>query len=159
MKKIYLLALLIAITSCGNNSELENQIGELQHRNDSLTKILDEYQAKYVYERVFIKHYKTNSEPKKIGNLYQGEFVFVPDVRNDKVEFVAESIRKNEKSELRSVVLETKSGNYGAYPFEFTIESDTTRVYFKPIIRDSLSLRNQNVGYDGTTITDIIIAN
>ncbi|WP_299685831.1 hypothetical protein [uncultured Dokdonia sp.] len=138
---------------------MENQIGELQRQNDSLTEILNEYQAKYVYERVFVKHYKTNSEPNKIGNLYQGEFVFVPDVRNDKVEFKAESINDNTKHELKSVILKTESGNYGAYPFEFTIKSDTSRVYFKPIIRDSLSSRNQNVGYDGTTITDIIIAN
>lgn len=158
MNKIYFLILFV-ITSCGNNIELENQIDELQRRNDSLTAILDDYQAKYVYEHVFVKHYKTNSEPNRIGNVYKGEFVFVPDVRNDKVEFKVESTNNSSNSENNTVVLETKSGNFGAYPFEFKIKSDTTRIYFKPIIRDSLSFRNQNVGYDGTTITDIITAN
>ena len=160
MRIIYILALFVMISSCGNETELEEKIEQLQFKNDSLTSIVNDYQSKYVYERVFVKHYKTNSEPNRIGSLYKGEFVFVPDVRNDKIEFKTES-HKNSigNTESNSIILETKSGDFGAYPFEFKIMSDTTKLYFKPIIKDSLSMSNQNAGYDGTTISDIIIVN
>jgi len=160
MKIILLILTASILLSCGNDSGLEKQISELQIRNDSLNKVIENYQSKYVYERVFIKHFKTNAEPNKIGSIYKGEFVFVPDVRNDKVQFMAKSgVTKIGYEENHPIILETKRGDYGAYPFEFKIMSDTTRIFFKPIIRDSLSLSNQNAGYDGTTITDIIIAN
>lgn len=148
------------LISCGNNSGLKKQISQLQIRNDSLNKVIENYQSKYVYERVFIKHFKTNSEPNKIGNIYKGEFVFVPEVRNDKVQFMAKSGEtKMGYDENNPTILEASNGDYGAYPFEFKIMSDTTRIFFKPIIRDSLSLSNQNAGYNGITISDIIIAN
>lgn len=160
MKIILLILTASILLSCGNDSGLEKQISELQIRNDSLNKVIENYQSKYVYERVFIKHFKTNAEPSKIGSIYKGEFVFVPDVRNDKVQFMAKSgVTKIGYDENNPIILETKRGDYGAYPFEFKIMSDTTRILFKPIIRDSLSLSNQNAGYDGTTISDIIIAN
>ena len=160
MKTNYILGLIILFTSCGNQTELKNQIEQLQNQNDSLSNIIYDYQSKYVYENVFVKHYKTNSEPNRIGAVYKGEFVFVPDVRNDKIEFMAKSEstdRNDSKSDI--IELETATGNFGAYPFEFKILSDTTRVYFKPIIRDSLSKSNQNVWFDGKTITDVIITN
>ena len=160
MKIILLIITTSILISCGNNSGLEQQISELQIRNDSLNKIIENYQSKYVYERVFIKHFKTNAEPNKIGSTYKGEFVFVPDVRNHKVQFMAKSgVTKIGYDENNPIIIETNRGDYGTYPFEFKIMSDTTRIFFKPIIRDSLSLSNQNAGYDGTTISDIIVSN
>ncbi len=160
MKIIISIITASILISCGNNNGLEKQISELQIQNDSLNKVLENYQSKYVYERVFIKHFKTNSEPNKIGSIYKGEFVFVPDVRSDKVQFMAKSGEtKMGYDENNPIILEASNGDYGAYPFEFKIMSDTTRIFFKPIIRDSLSLSNQNAGYDGITISDIIIAN
>lgn len=159
MKIILLIITTSILISCGNNSGLEKQISELQIRNDSLNKIIENYQSKYVYERVFIKHFKTNAEPNKIGSTYKGEFVFVPDVRNDKVKFMTKSGADGISADRnKPIILETKKGNYGAYPFEFKIISDTTKIYFTPIIRDSLSLSNQNAGYDSMTISDIIVA-
>ena len=127
------------LISCGNNSGLEKQISDLKNENDRLNKVIENYQSKFVYERVFIKHFKTNAEPNKIGSLYKGELVFVPDVRNDKVQLMVKSGTNEIGTDKDNpVVLETKSGNYGAYPFEFKIMTDTTRIYFTPIIRDSL---------------------
>src|SRR5690554_1966740 len=119
MKIILLIIIASFFVSCENSSGLEKQISELQIRNDSLNKIIENYQSKYVYERVFIKHYKTNTEPNKIGNIYKGEFVFVPDVRNDKVEFMTKSGDGINNDINNPIVLETKRDNYGAYPFEF----------------------------------------
>lgn len=159
--RIFTLLLITSIlVGCGKNSKLEKQISDLKVQNDSLSTIIENYESKYVYERVFIKHFKTNAEPNRIGSTYKGEFVFVPDVRKDKVQFMTKSGEfETGYDEKSPIILETKRGDYGAYPFEFKILSDTTRVFFKPIIKDSLSLANQNIGYDGTTITDVIIAN
>lgn len=96
MKTNYILGLIILFISCENQIELKNQIEQLQNEKDSLSYIIYDYQSKYVYENVFVKHYKINSEPNQIVSIYKSEFVFVPDVRNHN-----STILRNTEKELK----------------------------------------------------------
>jgi len=159
MNKFYYLILLISISSCGNETELQNQIDRLQVQNDSLISELKKFDDKYVYEKVVIKHYPIKNSRIKKGEKYYGEFVFVPEVRKDLVQFGTERDTSKQGYEIKNPILLTaQKGDFGAYQFEIDIKSDTTDLYFKPIIKDELSLKHQNQGYNGITITDKLIA-
>jgi hypothetical protein len=158
MNKIYTLLLLILISSCGNETELQNKIDQLQVQNDSLTSELKKFDNKYVYEKVVIKHYPIKNSRIKKGEKYYGEFVFVPEVREDLVQFGTERDTSKQGYQIKNpIILTAKKGDFGAYQFEIDIDSDTTDIYFKPIIKNELSLKHQNQGYNGITITDQLI--
>ena len=158
MNKIYTLLLLFLITSCGNQTELENRIDQLQTQNDSLNLELKKYENKYVFDKVMVKHYPIKGSQVKKGTKYYGEFVFVPDVRDDFVMFGTERDESKQGYEIKNpITLRTKKGDFGAYQFEIDIESDTTNLMFKPLIKNELSLKHQNAGYSGFMISDKLI--
>lgn len=146
MNKIYSLILLILISSCGNQAELQDQINQLQAQNDSLTLELKKYESKYVFDKVFVKHYPIKNSRVKKGEKYYGEFVFVPDVKKDLVQFRTEPDNSKRGYEIKNpIMLKTKTGGFGAYEFEIDIKNE-------------ISLKHQNASYNGMTITDILIA-
>ena len=160
MKKVYILILLFAISSCGNQTELQTQIDHLQTQNDSLKSELKKYENKYVFDNVKIKHYPINGSQVKKGTKYYGEFVFVPDVRDDYVLFGTERDESKQGYEIKNpITLKTEKGDFGAYRFEIDIVSDTTNLLFKPLIKNELSLKHQNAGYSGIMISDKLIVN
>ena len=57
------------------------------------------------------------------------------------------------------ITLKTEKGDFGAYRFEIDIVNDTTDLLFKPLIRNELSLKHQNAGYNGMMISDKLIVN
>ena len=147
MNKIYILLLLILTTACGNKTELENRIDQLQTQNDSLNSELKKYEKKYVFDKVMIKHYPIKGSQVKKGTKYYGEFVFVPDVRDDFVMFGTERDESKQGYEIKNPIkLKTEKGDFGAYRFEIDIDSDTTNLMFKPLIKNDLSLKHQNAG-------------
>ncbi len=160
MNKVYILILLFAISSCGNQTELQTQIDHLQTQNDSLKSELKKYENKYVFDNVKIKHYPIKGSQVKKGTKYYGEFVFVPDVRNDYVLFGTERDESKQGYEIKNpITLKTEKGDFGAYKFEIDIVSDTTNLLFKPLIKNELSLKHQNAGYSGIMISDKLIVN
>ena len=160
MKNTYILGLLILITSCGNETELKNQIEQLQTQNDSLKSELKNYENKYVFDQVYVKHYPIKGSQIKKGTKYYGEFVFVPDVRDDYVIFGTERDESKQGYEIKNpITLKTEKGDFGAYKFEIDIVSDTTNLLFKPLIKNELSLKHQNAGYSGIMISDKLIVN
>ena len=160
MNKIYILLLLFVITGCENQTELTKQINQLQTQNDSLNSELKKYENKYVFDRVMVKHYPINGSQVKKGAKYYGEFVFVPDVRDDLVIFGTEKDESKQGYEIKNpITLKTEKGDFGAYRFEIDIVSDTTSLLFKPLIKNKLSLKHQNAGYSGMMISDKLIAN
>ncbi len=148
------------ITSCGNQTELQTQIDQLQTQNDSLKSELKKYENKYVFDNVMIKHYPVNGNQVKKGTKYYGEFVFVPNVRDDYVLFGTERDELKQGYEIKNpITLKTEKGDFGAYRFEIDIVSDTTNLLFKPLIKNELSLKHQNAGYSGIMISDKLIVN
>ncbi|WGD34649.1 hypothetical protein [Olleya sp. YS] len=160
MNKVYILLLLFAIMSCGNQTELQSEINQLQTQNDSLKSELKKYENKYVFDDVKIKHFPIKGSQVKKGTKYYGEFVFVPDVRDDFVLFGTERDESKQGYEIKNpITLKTEKGDFGAYRFEVDIVSDTTNLMFKPLIKNKLSLKHQNAGYSGIMISDKLIAN
>ena len=160
MNKIYILLLLILITSCGNQTDLKNQIDQLQTQNDSLKSELRKYENKYVFDQVKVKYYPIKGSQVKKGTKYYGEFVFVPYVRDDFVIFGTERDESKQGYEIKNpITLKTEKGDFGAYRFEIDIVNDTTDLLFKPLIRNELSLKHQNAGYNGMMISDKLIEN
>lgn len=150
---------MILLSSCGNQAELQNQINQLQLQNDSLTSELKKYENKYVFDKVFVKHYPIKNSRIKKGEKYYGEFVFVPDVEKDLVQFGTERDNSKQGMNIKNpIILKAKTGGFGAYEFEIDIKNDTTKLIFKPMIKDEISLKHQNASYNGLTITDILIA-
>lgn len=159
MNKIHILLLLILMTSCGNQTELKNQIYLLQTQNDSLILELKKYDNKYVFDQVYMKHYPVKDSKVKKGTKYYGELVFVPSVEDDFVLFGTERDNSKQGYEIKNpITLKTEKGDFGAYRFEIDIVSDTTNLLFKPLIKNKLSLRHNNAGYNGIMISDMIIA-
>lgn len=160
MNKVYILILLFAITSCGNQTELQTKIDQLQTQNDSLKSELKKYENKYVFDDVKIKHYPIKGSQVKKGTKYYGEFVFVPVVKDDYVLFGTEKDESTQGYEIKNpITLKTEKGDFGAYRFEIDIVRDTTNLLFKPLIKNELSLKHQNAGYSGIMISDKLIAN
>lgn len=160
MRKIYLIILLFVILSCDNKTELQTQINLLKTQNDSLKLELKKYEGKYVFDDVKVKHYPINGSHIKKGTKYCGEFVFVPNVKENIVLFGTKRDNSKQGYEIKNpITLKTENGDFGAYRFEIDIESDTTNLIFKPLIKNKLSLKHQNAGYNGIVITDKLIAN
>ncbi|WP_299890914.1 hypothetical protein [uncultured Lacinutrix sp.] len=158
MNKIYIILLLILITSCGNQTELKNQIDQIQTQNDSLKSELKKYENKYVFDQVKIKHYPIKGSQVKKGTKYYGEFIFVPVVREDIVMFGTERDESKQGYEINNpITLKTKKGDFGAYRFEIDIVNDTTDLLFKPIIKNKLSLQHLNAGFSGSMFIDKLI--
>ncbi|GAB1858684.1 hypothetical protein MHTCC0001_35240 [Flavobacteriaceae bacterium MHTCC 0001] len=160
MRKIYILILLFVIVSCDNKTELQTQIDLLKIQNDSLRLELKKYESKYVFDDVKVKHYPINGSQIKKGTKYFGEFVFVPSVKEDIVLFGTKRDNSKQGYEIKNpITLKTEKGGFGAYRFEIDIVSDTTNLIFKPLIKNKLSLKHQNTGYNGIVITDKLITN
>ncbi|HLW42444.1 MAG TPA: hypothetical protein VKY82_08770 [Flavobacterium sp.] len=158
MNKIYFLLMLILISSCGNQTEMQSRIDQLQLQNDSLNSELKKFENKFVFEKVFVKHYPIKNSRIKKGEKYYGEFVFVPDVPEDLVQFGTVRDTSKQGYEIKNpIILKAERGGFGAYQFEIDIENDTTDLYFKPIIKDELSLKHFNASYNGIMISDKLI--
>ncbi len=56
------------------------------------------------------------------------------------------------------ILLTAPKGGFDSYQFEIEIISDTTNLYFRPVIRDELSLKHQNAVFNGIMISDRLIA-
>ena len=158
MNKIYYLLLLILISSCGNQTDLQNRIDKLEMQNDSLNSELKKFENKYVFEKVFVKHYPIKNSSVKKGEKYYGEFVYIPEVEKDLVQFGTERDTSKQGYQIKNpIILKVEKGGSGAYQFEIEIENDTTDLYFKPIIKDELSLKYRNASYNGMMISDKLI--
>jgi len=159
MNRIYSLLFLIFISSCANQTEFKNQIDQLQSQNDSLKLELKKYESKYVFDKVFVKQYPIKNSRVKKGEKYYGEFVFFANVDKDEIQFGTEKDNSKQGYEIKNPILLTSpKGGFDTYQFEVDITSDTTNLYFKPIIKDELSLKHQNAGYNGVMISDRLIA-
>ena len=153
MNKIYIFLLLILITSCGNQSELKNQIIQLQIQNDSLKSELKEYENKYVFDQVMIKSYPIKDSKIKKGTKYYGELVFVANVKDDFIMFGTERDESKQGRPIKNpITLKPEKGDLGAYRFEVDIVNDTTDLLFKPLIKNKLSLKHLNSGFNGIMI-------
>lgn len=155
MNRIYSLLFLISISSCRNQAELQNQIEQLQIQNDSLNLELKKYENKYVFEKVFVKHFPIKNSRIEKGEKYFGEFVFVPYTEKDLAQFGTEIDTTKQGYEIKNPVI--LKDNFGGYQFEIDIKKDTTDLIFKPIIKNAFSLKHQNAGYNGATIVDKLI--
>ena len=142
MNKIYLLLLLFLITSCGNQVELESQINQLQNKNDSLKLELKKYENKYVFDKVFVKHFPQRNNVAKVGELFKGEFVFVPVMEDAELKFNYRN--KNEDYgdfTGREMLITPRKDNMVGFEFELMIETDSsTFLYFEPRIKKKQSL-------------------
>ena len=159
MNKIYNLLLVFVITSCGNQIELKNQIDQLQTQNDSLKSELKKYEDKYVFDKVYVKHFPQRNYIAKVGELFKGEFVFVPVMENTELKFNYQN--KNEvygDFPERETLIKPRKDNVVGFEFELMIETDTTFLYFEPQIKNKQSLKHKNAEYDKSGILDIIVA-
>jgi|SRR5690554_396582 len=154
MNKIYNLLLLVLISSCGNQTELQNQIAHLQAKNDSLTFELKQYENKFVYDIVRVKHYPIKGSQIKRGEKYYGEFVFTAVAEKDLQFGTERDIAKGYQIKDPTIL---SADNDGAYQFEVEIKSDTTDLYFIPISKDGILLNHQNRGYEGAIFADRLV--
>lgn len=154
MNKIYYLFLLILISSCGNQTELKKQIEQLHAKNDSLAFELKQYENKFVYDIVRVKHYPIKGSQIKKGEKYYGEFVFTAVTEQDLQFGTEQNTAKGYQIENPSIL---SADNDGAYQFEVEIKNDTTNLYFIPINKDGLSLNSQNRGYHGSMFSDRLV--
>ena len=79
MKKLFTLILLLVLTfNCSENSNLENtstKINNLKRANDSLQKIFDEINTKWVFDSIAIRkiyHHENSYQP---NSVLRAEFV------------------------------------------------------------------------------------
>ena len=159
MNKIYILLLLFVIISCGNQIELKNKIDQLQTQNDSLKSELKKYENKYVFDKVYVKHFPQRNNVAKVGEFFKGEFVFVPVMENTELKFNYRN--KNEgygDFPEREMLITPRKDNMVGFQFELMIETDTTFLYFEPQIKKKQSLKHKNADFNGTGFSDIIVA-
>ena len=146
------------MSSCGNQTELENRIEQLRNQNDSLTTELKKYEDKFVFEKVLVKHFPINNSRIKKGEKYYGEIVFVPYVEQDLILFGTERDTINPGIGIKNpITLKPDKNDFGGYKFDLDIVNDTTTLYFQPIVKNELALKHKNDQYNGAMISDKII--
>jgi hypothetical protein len=155
MRKLYILLLFLTISSCGENKFTEEKFQLLQEENDSLKNVLNKYQDKYVYDFVLLRQAPRKNNSFKKGSNYKGELMFVPTNKEDYILFGTE-IKDTEKG-IEIVNPDTLKVSKGIYPFETKLKSDTTKIYFKPLIQNNLALDHMNSYYNELSFSDMII--
>ena len=157
MKPILAFLFLIALTSC-STEKYQNEIAELKVLNDSLNAELNNYKSKYVFDKVYVKHYPARNTVAKIGQIYKGEFVFVPVMEETELKFSYhnKNIDLTDDS-VQEITILPKKDNIVAFEFELKIETDTTYLYFEPQISNEELLKHKNGSFDRTKFVDIII--
>ncbi|MDT0295938.1 hypothetical protein ACFQ3R_14740 [Mesonia ostreae] len=160
MNKLYILLILILITSCGNQTKFEKQIEKLQSKNDSLHSELKKYENKFVFDNVTIRQYPIKNSTVKKGTKYYGELVFVAVVKEDFLLFGTEKYKSKQEYNIKNpITLKTEKGDWGGYKFEVDIVNDTTKLLFKPLMKNKLSLKHKNALYNEILFSDELIAN
>ncbi|MGG7037009.1 MAG: hypothetical protein ACI7YS_17715 [Flavobacterium sp.] len=152
MKKIMLITILIALTSCNNNSEFEQKISQLEKTNDSLKTILDTLKTKFIFDHAFVRHIPADHKNLKIGEKYTGEFFFVAYNDEDRILFT------QEKNATTFDTLTVKRKTYAAYVYETTAKKDSNNYIFRPLIKNKTALKFKNSMYgSGIIISDLKI--
>lgn len=145
------------LMSCENQKALNAQIKTLEKQKDSLLNIVQSYENKYVFDNVMLKHYPVKNSTVKKGEKYYGEFVFTPSSKDDYLLF-GTKMQKSKKKGLQIVNPIKLTDESGVYRFELDIVSDTTDIYFYPVLQNKLSLKQQNIKFHHTLIGDKLIA-
>lgn len=152
MKRIITIAILLALTSCNNNSQFEEKISRLEKTNDSLKTILDTLKTKFIFDHAFVRHIPADHKKLKIGEKYTGEFFFVAYNDEDRILFT------QDKKATTFDTLTVKRRTYAAYVYKTTAKKDSNNYIFRPIIKSKLALEFKNSMYgSGITISDLKI--
>lgn len=152
MKQILLIAILITLTSCNNNSEFEEKISRLEKTNDSLKTILDTLKTKFIFDHAFVRHIPADHKNLKVGEKYTGEFFFVAYNNDDRVLFT------QDKNSETFDTLTVKRKSNAAYVYETIAKKDTNNYIFRPLIKNKKTLEFKNSMYGiGLTFSDLKI--
>ena len=147
-----LIAILIAFTSCNNNSEFGEKISRLKKTNDSLKTILDTLKTKFIFDHAFVRHIPADHKSLKVGEKYTGEFFFVAYNDDDRVLFT------QDKNATTFDTLTVKRKTYAAYVYETIAKKDSNNYIFRPLIKNRTALEFKNSMYgSGITIGDLKI--
>lgn len=144
MKKLVLLLSIVFISCDKNIEKLNSEIESLKQKNDSLLKITNALEDKFVFDEARIKVVPSEKNSNKLGSKYEGTFVIEAYNKSDEVLF---SNNLDDSNEL--VNPQALKNDDGVYPFEFKLTPKENRVYF--IIKNSNSIGKS---FDGIIISD-----
>lgn len=147
MKKIVVSLLILAQISCTNNSGNKDEISKLRKTNDSLKTILDTLKTKFIFDHAIIKHFPGKGKVLKAGEKYQGEVFFVASNDDDRILF-------SQSPDFDKIdTLKSKWGS--SYIYETVAKKDTNKYFFRPLIKNKLSLEFKNAMFgSGIRISD-----
>lgn len=155
MKKLFFLLFLLSIISCESEENVNDDLSKLQKENDSLRTALKKYEERYVYSFVAVRQAPAKGNTFIKGSTYKGEITFLPTNKEDYILFGTEIKKRNNNTEI--IDPDTLKPSKGVYSFETKLITDTTRIYFKPLIQNDLALVHMNSFYNELSFSDIII--
>ena len=155
MKKLFFLLSVLTIVSCKNEENVNNDFSNLKKENDSLRAELKKYEDRYVYNFVAVRQAPAKGNTFKKGSNYKGEVTFLPTNKEDYILFGTEIKRTDNSTEI--INPDTLKPAKGVYSFETKLLTDTTRIYFKPLIQNELALDHNNAFYNELSFSDVIV--
>lgn len=87
MKKLVLLLSIVFISCDKNIEKLNSEIESLKQKNDSLLKITNALDDKFVFDEARIKVVPSEKNSNKLGSKYEGTFVIEAYNKSDEVLF------------------------------------------------------------------------
>jgi hypothetical protein len=155
MRKLHILLIILTFYSCDKNIITKEKFQLLQEENDSLKGIIKDYKDKYVYDFVLLRQAPKQNNSFKKGSNYKGELMFVTTNKEDYILFGTEIKNTDIGGEILNP--DTLKISNGVYSFETKLKSDTTKVYFKPLIQNKIALDHMNSFYNRSSFSDEII--
>ena len=155
MKKLFFLFFSLSVISCKYQENFNLDLSKLQKENDSLRTALKMYEDRYVYDFVALRQVPAKGNSFKKGSNYKGEITFLPTNKEDFILFGTETKKVNNTIEI--IKPDTLKPLQGVYTFETKLLTDTTRIYFKPLINNELALNHGNSVYNGLSFVDEIV--
>ncbi len=155
MRKLFFLFFVLSIISCDQQTNSDTDLSQLQKENDSLRTALKEYEDRYVYDFVALRQVPAKGNSFKKGSNYKGEITFLPTNKDDYILFGTETKEVNNAKEI--INPDTLKPLQGIYTFETKLLTDTTRIYFKPLINNGLALDHANSVYNELSFVDEIV--
>ncbi|AOW19317.1 hypothetical protein [Urechidicola croceus] len=128
MKNIIPVIILFALIGCNNSQTgLAEKIDLLKKQNDSLTKIIDDLNEKYIFDEIKADFTPSNKNKYKIGEEYNGKFFLIGHNNLDYVLF-STKLEEGSANLYRPDTLRSKSASY---KFSRILDNKENNFFFK----------------------------
>ena len=122
--------IILSLVGCvKNQNKLTSQIQLLKKENDSLSKIIEELNQKYIFDDIKADFTPSKDNILKIGKEYNGSFFLIGHNESDYVLF-STKLKKNRIDLLNPDTLRTNN-NSGSFKFKRMLDSTINYFHFR----------------------------